>query len=134
MAPPLSSVLETVLYHHTHEQDAMRSFYAGTLGLREVSSWPDGVCYRLGAGVVLLFDRDKTTTRKNESSRHGADGVVHACLLAAPGAYEEWKRHLSASGVELTSETTWGGGERSAFFQDPAGNLLEIAERDPWPA
>lgn len=124
-------ILETVLYHRTSERDAMRAFYAETLGLREVSSWGDGTCYRLGPGVLLLFDRDKTTARDNEASRHGAEGSVHACFVVDEGDYEDWKRRL---GEAVSTETTWNGGARSIFFNDPAGNLLEIAERDPWPA
>jgi catechol 2,3-dioxygenase-like lactoylglutathione lyase family enzyme len=58
---------------------------------------------------------------------------VHTCLLAAPGEYEAWKERLGAHGVEITQEIEWPSGPRSFYFDDPAGNVLEIAEADMWP-
>jgi len=39
---------------------------------------------------------------------------------------------LADRGVALIDEIAWGSGARSCYFNDPAGNLLEIAERDLW--
>lgn len=110
----------------------MRAFYSGVLGLREVRSWRDGACFRIGAGVVLLFDREQTSTRADEETRHGASGSVHACFLAGAGGYDAWKKQLAAAEIGFY-ETSWETGARSLFFRDPARNLLEIAERDLWP-
>jgi catechol 2,3-dioxygenase-like lactoylglutathione lyase family enzyme len=40
---------------------------------------------------------------------------------------------LAAKGVEIVQEITWPRGPRSFYFEDPAGNMLEIAEADMWP-
>ena len=64
---------------------------------------------------------------------HGAVGRGHACFLAAPGDYDRWKEDLTARGVEILDETGWDTGLRSFYFEDPAGNVLEIAEGDIWP-
>ena len=128
--PSLTGTLETVLYHRPGDAEAMERFYSQVLGLREVSRWPGGVAYRNGPGVVLLFDSERSSSKDDVAYRHGAEGVLHACFTAAPGEYERWREYL-AEGV--VKEITWKDGARSFFFNDPAGNLLEIAERDLWP-
>jgi catechol 2,3-dioxygenase-like lactoylglutathione lyase family enzyme len=125
----LEAILETVLYYSERDREDMEAFYRDILGLRRVSGWPDGMAFRVGAGVLLLFDAGKTAARPDEDQRHGASGPVHACFLARPGEYESWK-----AVVPVLEELTWKNGARSFYFRDPAGNLLEIAERDLWPA
>jgi catechol 2,3-dioxygenase-like lactoylglutathione lyase family enzyme len=41
--------------------------------------------------------------------------------------------HLRRHDVEITHEHAWDSGRRSFYFQDPAGNLLEIADGELWP-
>ena len=36
--------------------------------------------------------------------------------------------------MAIVHDSDWGGGGRSFYFEDPAGNLLEIADRDFWPS
>jgi catechol 2,3-dioxygenase-like lactoylglutathione lyase family enzyme len=126
-------ILETALYHDASERAEVERFYAEALGLRQVSAWPDGIAFRIGDGVLLLFDRDGLTQREGPIADHGSVGPGHACLMAAGPAYEEWKRRLTKRGVRITHEHEWKGGRRSFYFLDPAGNLLEIADGDLWP-
>jgi catechol 2,3-dioxygenase-like lactoylglutathione lyase family enzyme len=131
----LDGVLETCLYHDTAEAEAIERFYGELLGLTAVARWPDGVAFRLGAsGVLLLFDRELLAERDGPISAHGSRGPGHACLLAGgEDRYREWRRRLEAAGVEITHEHRWGSERRSFYFNDPAGNLLEIADGDIWP-
>lgn len=131
---PFSGVLETCVYYRPEQAEAMRALYVETLGLRPVSSWPGGLALRVGAGVVLLFDREELDRRESPIADHGPTGPGHVCLLAAdPNQYDRWRQRLGAAGVEITHEHDWEGGRRSLYFHDPAGNLLEIADRDLWP-
>lgn len=133
--PGLAGVLETCLYHAAAEAEEIHRFYADVLGLREVSRWPGGVAFRAGAGVVLLFSRESLVARGGPISEHGTSGPGHVCLLAKDGvAYDAWKLALSTAGVKIAHEHDWGGGRRSIFFADPAGNLLEVAHGDLWPS
>ena len=125
---PLAAILETVLYYDAAVERDVESFYGEVLGLRQVSRFDDGMVFRLGDGLLLLFDAGKTSARPDERARHGAFGSVHTCFLVPPEEYERWKEALPAE-----NEVTWKNGVRSFYFRDPADNLLEIAEGDLWP-
>jgi catechol-2,3-dioxygenase len=126
--PRLAGVLETVLYFGEADEEAMERFYGETLGLPRAR---DGA-YRIGAGLVLLFERE-AATRKTSPPPHGTTGAAHVGFLAAPGEYAAWLEHLASREVEIIQELTWESGDRSAYFHDPAGNVLEVAEGDMWP-
>ena len=130
MAPSLSGVLETVVYCTTENEEATRRFYRDVLGLRAFGATSGG--HRVGTGVFLVFNRDESSVQDSPPA-HGATGRVHVCFLASPDDYERWKAHLADHGVEIASEIEWPSGPRSFYFDDPAGNVLEIAERDMWP-
>jgi catechol 2,3-dioxygenase-like lactoylglutathione lyase family enzyme len=131
---PLRSVLETCLYHTAAETEATEAFYLDTLGLPEVSRWPGGLALRLGAGVLLLFEREALDERASPIADHGSVGPGHVCLLAPdPAAYDGWLGRVRAAGVEVTHEHSWDQGLRSFYFRDPGGNLVEIADGDLWP-
>lgn len=129
----LVGVLETVLYHDAGGREAVARFYGELLGLRAVAAWEDGVAFRVGGGVLLLFDRERLAERPGPIADHGTSGPGHACLQAGSGDYGRWREDLVAAGVEIVHDQDWGGGRRSFYFKDPAGNLLEIAGCDLWP-
>jgi len=130
--PDFAGVLETVLYHDSADRDAVERFYRGVLGLTAVAGWEDGVAFRVGPTVLLLFDRDRLARRAGPIADHGASGPGHACLQADVDRYDQWREQLAAAGVEVLHDHDWGGA-RSFYFKDPAGNLLEIADSDLWP-
>jgi catechol 2,3-dioxygenase-like lactoylglutathione lyase family enzyme len=130
--PRLVGTLETVLYHDGGAREAVERFYGELLGLAAVARWEDGIAFRIGPGVLLLFDRERLAERPGVIAEHGTSGAGHACLQAAGGEYERWRERLQAGGVEIVHDHEWGRGH-SFYFKDPAGNLLEIADTDIWP-
>lgn len=126
--PPLNGILESVLYCDTETEEAARGFYEDVLQLRPISKWG----YRLGAQVFLLFNSDETRDQEWPPG-HGAIGRGHICFTISPDGYEGWKQHLNERGVEITEEIDWSRGVMSFYFNDPAGNVLEIANGDMWP-
>ncbi len=128
----LQRILETSIYHDSAQRQEMESFYAGLLELPRVAGWPDGLAFRLGDGVLLVFDRELIRDRSEPMAQHGSSGPGHVCLVDSDD-YEDWKRRIGAAGVQITHEHEWDGGRRSFYFTDPAGNLVEIADGDLWP-
>jgi catechol 2,3-dioxygenase-like lactoylglutathione lyase family enzyme len=129
-----AGVLETSLYHDAAQTEAVERFYGDTLGLPAVSRWPGGIAYRVGAGVLLLFEREALARRDSPIAAHGTDGPGHACLVVdGQTECDAWRLRLEGAGIAITHEHDWDGGLRSLYFNDPAGNLLEIASGDLWP-
>lgn len=129
--PGMKGVLETVLYCDSSNEDEVRKFYTDVLGLRQIGFQ---FAYRVGSSdhVFLVFNRDQVSDQEVPPP-HGATGPVHTCFEAEPGTYETWKDYLRSQGTEPYGEITWGNGQRSFYFDDPAGNVLEMAEGDFWP-
>ena len=129
----LGGVLESALYYSHSEREAVLRFYEETLALPRVAGWEDGTAFRIGAGVLLLFDRDLLAERGGPVADHGTAGPGHVCFRAEEDRYEELRQGISAAGLEITHDHEWPGGARSFYFRDPAGNLLEVADSDLWP-
>ena len=130
----VAGVLESALYYPHAERGEVLAFYEETLGLRQVASWDNGCAYRLGPGVLLLFDLELLDDQGGPVSDHGAAPGGHVCLVADSGEYEAVRERLAAAKVEITHDHDWPKGGRSFYFKDPAGNLLEVADSDLWPA
>jgi catechol 2,3-dioxygenase-like lactoylglutathione lyase family enzyme len=127
-------VLETSLYHDASETAAIERFYTEVLGLLAVSRWPGAIALRVGDGVLLLFERESLAERRGPIAAHGSAGPGHACLLVTDQtAYGDWRERVEAAGLQITHEHEWESGRRSFYFNDPAGNLLEVADGDLWP-
>lgn len=127
----LAGILETVVYCTSENEEETRRFYRDVLGLQPVRE--DSVAHRIGSGVLLLFNADESSVQDSPPAHGARDARVHTCLLAVPEEYDRWKEKLRNEGVEIVQEIDWRQGPRSFYFEDPAGNVLEIAEGDMWP-
>ena len=126
----LERILETVLYYSSGQEDELAQFYGEVLGLRAVGR--GGLTFRVGDGLLLLFDADHSSVQ-SQPPPHGARGPVHACFVARADEYESWKQRLVDETGSILQEIVWDNGVRSFYFHDPAGNVLEIADGDLWP-
>src|SRR5690349_19065913 len=133
-AAELSGILETALSFEHDVAEETLAFYRETLGLTDVAKCRDGTAFRLGFGVLLLFDRELLAENDSPVAQHGSSGVGHGCILAAPGHYQDMRSRLADAGVESEHDHEWSDERRSFYFRDPAGNLLEVANADIWPS
>lgn len=127
----LTGILETVLYCDNSNQDEVLEFYRETLGLWEPET--GAPAFRIGEQILLVFNVDESSVQ-DDPPPHGARGPVHVCFRTERENYEGWKKHLAVAGVDTTSERTWPNGVQSFYFEDPAGNVLELADGDLWPS
>lgn len=125
----LKAVLETVLYYRGDQAAGMTSFYREVLSLEQVSD----VAFRIGDSLVLLFESEQSSVQ-SWPPPHGAEGPGHACFVCEPDDYDGWKQRLQGRDVAITDEITWSEEVLSFYFNDPAGNVLEISRGDMWPA
>ena len=134
--PPIQGVLETAVY--VDDLGAAHRLYGETLGLVRVLDTPRMMTYTVGPGQVLLvfrrgMTRDDTDTAGGMVPGHHSEGHAHFAFAIAAADYEGWKAHLTNQEVAITSEVTWPKGGRSLYFNDPDGNVLEMATPGLWP-
>lgn len=161
--PPLSHILETVLY--TKSLPAARHFYSTVLHLTPIPSMssPRGQGYTLGPSVLLIFALGETTSDlildpakpdniipRHAPSEHIIDVLKddrkapvgatsnalrqHYCFaVETVEEVREWEGYLRECGVEVMSTMEWESGARSVYFKDPDEHVGEILSRGIWP-
>jgi catechol-2,3-dioxygenase len=118
--PELSGIVELTL--ETDDLDGLTDFYAGQLGLEVLERDSDRVWLAVGTTTRLGL---WSPGRKEYGDRGGRH--VHFAFSAAPGDLEPLAERLRAAGVErLRGPVEHDGGDRSLYFADPAGNLVEV--------
>jgi catechol 2,3-dioxygenase-like lactoylglutathione lyase family enzyme len=130
--PQLLRVYETSLY--AHDLEATATFYKCHLGLQPIEGLGElGVAFRLGAGLLLIFDPDLASAADRPIPPHGTTGPGHVAFAVAPGALDAFGDALRAEGVEIEREVNWPAGGRSLYVRDPAGNSVELVDGEIWP-
>ena len=135
-APPIRGVMETAIY--ADDLQPMHRFYGGVLGLERVLDTPRMLTYAVAPAQVLLVFRRGMTREDSETPGgvvpgHHSEGPAHFAFAIDAEAYDSWKAHLQASAIPIRSEVTWPQGGRSIYFDDPAGNVVELATPGLWP-
>jgi catechol 2,3-dioxygenase-like lactoylglutathione lyase family enzyme len=125
-------IFETCLY--AKDLAAAERFYTRVLGLEVVTRMEvdRGIAFRCGAGVLLVFNPDRTRIKDSDLPAHGTEGAGHTAFVARADELDGWRRHLQACGVGIETEIEWSPGQRSIYFRDPAGNSVELAPPTLW--
>jgi len=131
------SIVETVLY--APDLEAAAHFYTQVLGLEALGDIREtGFACRVAPGQVLLvFDPRESDKPGRSVPVHGARGPGHIALAIDEDDIEHWRRQLSAHGVTIEHEHTWGDSDgfapaHSLYARDPAGNSVELITGDIW--
>ncbi|MDX5350323.1 MAG: VOC family protein [Paracoccaceae bacterium] len=130
-----AAILETALY--APDLTAAEGFYGGLLGLSVIVKVPGRhVFFRVGAGVLLVFNPDATEIPAANPAlpvpTHGARGPGHLCFASSRAEIAAWRARFKAAGVAVEAEFDWPNGARSLYLRDPAGNSVEFAEPRLW--
>jgi catechol 2,3-dioxygenase-like lactoylglutathione lyase family enzyme len=133
--PAPTRALEVALY--APDLQTCAAFYAEVIGLARGPEVPGRhVFFRLGPGMLLLFNPEATRTPPGPSALpvppHGAQGPGHVCFAADRAAIAAWQARFQAAGVAIDALFDWPNGARSLYVRDPAGNSVEFAEPQLW--
>ncbi|MBZ8132648.1 VOC family protein [Afifella sp. IM 167] len=136
MSPRIEGILETAVY--VDDLEASHAFYGDVLGLERLTVSPRMMTYEAGPSEVLLVFRRGDTTEDLKTPGgvipgHHSEGPAHFAFRIAKDAYGTWKRHLQARQIAIVGEVAWPKGGRSIYFNDPSGNVLEMATPGLWP-
>jgi catechol-2,3-dioxygenase len=98
----------------------MERFYRVVLGLRVLSRDPDRVWMAVGRRTRLGLWSPGAKEFGDRGGRH-----VHFAFSAEPGALDDLVERLRPRAVAVDGPVQHPGGDRSIYFRDPAGNLVE---------
>jgi catechol 2,3-dioxygenase-like lactoylglutathione lyase family enzyme len=108
--------------------DTAKKFYADTIGLKAIGSEGDElVVFRSGNSTVNVYQSDYAGTNKATAVTWTIDDVEGAVqALKAKGVKFE---HYDMPGMTRQGDVHIGGEMKVAWFKDPDGNILNIANR-----
>jgi catechol 2,3-dioxygenase-like lactoylglutathione lyase family enzyme len=124
MSIKISGIKETCIY--TASLDDARSFYHDKLGLPVIGEVPGKhIFFRAGNSVLLCFNPEDSRGKTGPPA-HYAHGKIHFAFEVPDALYETTKREIISRGIVITDEVTWKSGKKSFYFEDSAGNVLEV--------
>src|SRR6266581_5723279 len=108
--------------------DAAKKFYEGTLGLKVLDERSDGVRYETGGGTwfIVYPSQFAGTAKSTYMSFEVADLETTVKELRDRGVVFEEYDMPGLKTVEGIAEIQ---GVKGAWFKDPDGNILAVAER-----
>ena len=98
----------------------MAAFYAAIFGWAELSRHEDRIWLECGERSRLGLWSGGPKEFGDEGGRH-----VHFALSVRPGQLDQLVRELGSRGVEHEGPVEHDGGDRSVYFEDPEGNVVE---------
>ena len=118
---PVTGVSELVL--EVVDLEAAEEFYAGVLGLPVVERWPDreAVWVMAGPGTRLGLWRPQVGLAGGRGGLH-----VHFALNIAEADYDAAVERLRSHGQSVQEIQFSDERGRSAYVDDPDGNVVEI--------
>ncbi|GIL22033.1 MAG: lactoylglutathione lyase [Bacteroidota bacterium] len=126
----ITQIKETCLYF-TNLEDA-RKFYGQLLGLPIVGEVANQhIFFRAGNSILLCFNPESSRAKVSPPAHYGS-GKYHFAFEVLATAYEAHKKELLQKGINITDCVTWPNGLESFYFQDPAGNVVEIVPVGLW--
>lgn len=135
-APAVGGILETAVY--VQDLERASGFYERLLGIAPMLRQERLHAFPLAPGeALLLFPRaiskDDSITSFGVVPGHATTGPSHFALRIAEADYERWRGWLDHLGLAITGEVHWPQGGRSLYFNDPDGNVVEVATPGLWP-
>jgi catechol 2,3-dioxygenase-like lactoylglutathione lyase family enzyme len=117
-AMELSGLAELTL--ETTDLTGMERFYREVVGLATLAREPERVWLAVGERSRLGLWTPGEKEFGDRGGRH-----VHFAFSAAPGRLDALAARLGVHGVGVRGPVEHPGGDRSIYFSDPAGNLVE---------
>jgi len=124
-------IKETCLY--VNDLEGCKSFYQDRLGLKLISYIPGKhVFFNAGECVLLCFNPEDSKTKRSPPAHYGG-GKQHFAFEVRKSDYANAKKEIVEKGITIIDEVTWESGEKSFYFNDPEGNVLEVVpDRGIW--
>ncbi|HYF25260.1 MAG TPA: VOC family protein [Baekduia sp.] len=103
------------------DREAMEGFYTGVVGLTVLAREDDRTWLGAGEHARLGLWLPGEKEFGDEGGAH-----VHYAYSATPEQLDELAGRLQAQGVDHRGPVRHDGGDRSVYFEDPEGNVVEV--------
>jgi len=127
----------------TSDLEAATAFYRDTIGLEVSLHDPERgrTHFRTGRGQLILARAAGEThaspdwpglppplleARDRRGPTPPPHGPVHFAIEVPPGQLVSTGERLRATGLDVRGPFRWPGGQRSIYFKDPEGNVVEL--------
>ena len=105
-----------------------KEFYGGTLGLHQADEKSFGVMYTSGSGRLFIYESQTAGSGQATCAAWEVEDVA-ACVEALKRKSIVFE-HYDLPGAELQGDVHVSGSMKSAWFKDPDGNILSVANND----
>lgn len=123
-------IKETCLY--IQDLQGAHEFYHLLLGFPVIDYVHDKHLFlRVGSSVLLCFNPDDSAGKSSPPSHYGR-GKLHLAFEVSNPDYELTRKAIENAGIKILDEVTWKNGSSSFYFEDPAGNVLEVVPEGIW--
>jgi catechol 2,3-dioxygenase-like lactoylglutathione lyase family enzyme len=103
-----------------------KQFYEGTLGLRPMGEQADGVVYEVANGGILVYPSSYAGTNKATAIGFHVPPEAFDAEIADLRSRGVTFQTYDMEGVEWADGVANMGGMKTAWFEDPDGNILNI--------
>jgi catechol-2,3-dioxygenase len=104
----------------TADMASLEAFYRDGLGLEVIDRQADRVWLALGESTRLGLWSPGEKEFGDKGGRH-----VHFAVSVTPDSLDQLAQRLRDAGIPTEGPVEHDGGDRSLYFRDPAGNLVE---------
>jgi catechol-2,3-dioxygenase len=104
--------------------EVARVYYEETLGLEVARELPEGISYRTGGTILLVYASRYAGTNQATCVTWAIDDIEHVAQeLAARGVTFE---HYDLPGTTVEGHAHIEGERKAVWFKDPDGNILSV--------
>jgi catechol-2,3-dioxygenase len=115
----IDGIVEMTL--ETRDLAAMQDFYVEAFGIEVLQEEDDRVWLAIGRHGRLGLWLPGRKEFGDEGGRH-----VHYAISASPGTLDALRERLISMGRSVHGPEEHPGGDRSIYFEDPEGNVVEV--------
>ena len=123
-------IKETCIYFE--DLHLAKKFYHDLLQL-PILSHVEGrhIFFKAGTSVLLCFNPNDSRLKKSPPA-HFSQGRYHFAFEVSREEYEQHKQEIINRGIPIIDTLVWKNNQESFYFNDPAGNVLEIVPEGVW--
>jgi catechol 2,3-dioxygenase-like lactoylglutathione lyase family enzyme len=113
------------------DMQAARDFYENVLGLssiQEMGEQADGVLYKSGESVLLVYQSEYAGTNKGTAATWAAGGDFDAVVDDLRQKGVTFEHYDDLPGTTRDGDIHTFDGMRAVWFKDPSGNILNVGD------